>query len=66
MVSFPQLFIAKDRNFSGQKKGCTVYIGVDGRENKKAEKNKKQRSEEKNRNCSAKKVQILAYAHAPM
>ena len=29
--------------------------GVEGRENKKAEKNEKQRSEEKNRNCSAKK-----------
>ena len=29
--------------------------GVEGRENKKAEKNEKQRSKEKNRNCSAKK-----------
>ena len=37
--------------------------GVEGRENKKAEKNEKQRSQEKNRNCSAKKT--LAYAHAP-
>ena len=34
---------------------------VEGRENKKAEKNEKQRSEEKYRNSE---VQILAYAHA--
>ena len=34
--------------------------GVEGRENTKAEKNEKQRSKEENRNCSAKKVQILA------
>ena len=38
--------------------------GVEGRENRKAEKNEKQRSQEKNRNCSVKKKK-LAYAHAP-
>ena len=35
---------------------------VEGRENKKAGKNEKQRSEEKNRNCSAKKKKIGACA----
>ena len=60
MVSFPQLFNAKDRNFSGQKKGCIVQMveRIKSREKRKAtQRGKKSELFEK--------VQISAYAHAP-
>ncbi len=64
MVSFPGFSIDRDQNFLGQKKECTKTKVERIRKQREKERSKEKNSERFSKKQN-KKVQILAYAHAP-